>query len=112
MAVRIEPAIEIWGPHATKPWRPAAKLITNIGGLQYIKLEGRCKALGRFLGIPLPLGRSIGLASLQKTRNEAIKAKELAIALAEAPAAGLFGNARPTAKRKRGEDASTIDVER
>ena len=67
----------------------------------------------RFSGHPSPLGRSIGLASLQKTRNEAITAKELPNALAESNGTNLCGNALPsTPSQLQNEKAETIHYQR
>ena len=112
MIVSIKRNIEIYGPNSKKPLRPTAELIKVIEGESYLTLDIRSAALANFLGISLPLGRSIGLAVLQKSRNEAMKAAELERCLAASPAAGIFSGAPQTAKRNKGRDrTSTIVVE-
>ena len=102
MSVSIKRNIAIYGPNSKKPLRPTAELIKVIEGESYLKLDRGSAALANFLGISLPLGRSIGLAVLQKSRNEAMKAAELERSLAASPAAGIFSGAPNTAKRKKG----------
>ena len=66
MSVSVKTSIEIYGPNSRKPFRLTAKLIKVIEGESYLKLDRGSAALANFLGISLPLGRSIGLAVLQK----------------------------------------------
>ena len=93
MSGSIRTNIEIYGPRSRKPLRPTAELITVIAGESYLKLDRRSKALANFLGISPPLARVFGLAVLQKSRNEAIKAAELPCCVSASPAADLLGNA-------------------
>ena len=93
MSVSIQTNIEIYGPNSRKPWRPTAELITIIEGESYLKLDRRSTTLANLLGISNPLGRSIGLAVLQKSRNEAMKAAKLERSLAASAAAGIFSGA-------------------